>query len=142
MNFEQNVRQDVSQRFAASKVARAQIGPGLHEVWLKDIIKTCGTKAVYVCDFAQGSAELQKAVVACKVSVEATSNNVRVCAWAHDPRKVFAEIGRTRVLSVIGHQYMKGQLSLPGHVPVPDPGDKPEKSRKLMKALIGKPLQA
>jgi hypothetical protein len=39
-NFEQNVRQDVSQRFAASKVARAQIGPGLHEVWLKDIIKT------------------------------------------------------------------------------------------------------
>jgi hypothetical protein len=140
--FEQNIRQESSGRFASSKVSRAQLGSGLHELWLKDIIKACGTKAIYVCDFAHGSAELQKAVLAAKVSVEATSNGVRVCSWSHDPRKIFAEIGRVRCMTLLGQHYIKGLLTLPGHVPVPDPGDEPVKSRKLMRAMIGKPLKA
>ena len=31
---------------------------------------------------------------------------------------------------------MARQISLPGHTPVPDPGEKPERSRKLVKAML------
>ena len=35
------------QRFAASRVQRGQLGAGVHEMWMKDIIKTCGAKGVF-----------------------------------------------------------------------------------------------
>ena len=36
---------------------------------------------------------------------------------------------------------MSGKLVVPGHQPVPDPGSRPERTRKLVKALLQKPLQ-
>ena len=38
-------------RYALNKVARAQLGTGLHQVWIQDIIKHCGAKALFVCLF-------------------------------------------------------------------------------------------
>ena len=45
---------DRGPRYAVNKNARAQLGTGLHQVWMNDIIKHCGAKALFVCDFAQG----------------------------------------------------------------------------------------
>ena len=36
---------------------------------------------------------------------------------------------------------MSGKLVVPGHQPVPDPGPRPERTRKLVKALLQKPLK-
>ena len=38
-------------RYAINKVARAQLGTGLHQVWMKYIINHCGAKALFVCLF-------------------------------------------------------------------------------------------
>ena len=76
-------------RYAVNKIARGQLGSGLHEVWIKDLIKHCGTKALVICDFAHGVGEVMKAAVNCKVAEAATTTGVRVCAWGQDPRKVF-----------------------------------------------------
>ena len=45
-------------RYVFNKVARAQLGTGLHQVWMNDIIKHCGAKALFVCDFAHGVGEV------------------------------------------------------------------------------------
>ena len=70
------------------------------------------------------------------ISPEAASQNVKICVWSHEPRKVFHEVGKARVHTKLGNSYMARKISLPGHTPVPDPGEKPERSRKLMKALL------
>ena len=81
-------------RSTLDNVARAQLGTGLHEVWIRDLSKHCGAKALYTCDFAHGGGEIMKASVTSKVSEEACSTGVRVCSWGSDPRKIFADIGR------------------------------------------------
>ena len=43
-----------SQRCAAAKIARAQLGSGIRLVWLKDLIQHCGTNVLLVNDFAHG----------------------------------------------------------------------------------------
>ena len=60
-------------RYAVNKVARAQLGTGLHQVWMNDIIKHCGAKALFVCDCAHGVGEVMKAAVNCKVAEAATT---------------------------------------------------------------------
>ena len=65
-----------------------------------------------------------------KVSDEATAQGVRLCAWSHDPRAVFFEAGRARGRTHMGQLYLKRKLTLVGHQPVEDPGERPKKSRK------------
>ena len=60
--------------------------------------------------------------------------------WGQDPRKIFAEIGQAVGRTEISKLYVSGKLVVPGHQPVPDPGSRPERTRKLVKALLQKPL--
>ena len=48
-----------SMRYSASKIARAQLGQGLHKAWMTDLIKHCGTKAFLfvILHMAQGRFE-------------------------------------------------------------------------------------
>ena len=64
-----------------------------------------------------------------------------MCTWSHDPRRVFAELGRARVLSQLGEYYLKGKTTMPGHTPVQSPGDEPVRSGKPLKALLPGPLK-
>ena len=58
-----------------------------------------------------------------------------------DPRKIFAEIGQAVGRTELSKLYVSGNLVVPGHQPVPDPGSRPERTRKLVKALLQKPLK-
>ena len=127
-------------RYASNKVARAQLGTGLHQVWMKDIINHYGAKALFVCEFAHGVGEVMKAAVNCKVVEAAATTGVRVCTWGQDPRKIFAEIGQAIGRTELSKLYVSGKLVVPGHQAVPDPGSRPERTRKLVKALLQKPL--
>ena len=138
--FDSSVCEQQGQRFAASKVSRGQMGIPAHEIWMKDIITHCGMKAVMFCDYAHGSSEIQCAAINCKVSPEAIAANVRVLSWAHDPRRVFADIGMARGRSLVAKLYLGGKLVLPGHVPIPPPGEPTKKSRKLINSMLEKPL--
>ena len=138
--FDASVQEQQGQRFAASKVSRGQMGITTHEMWMKDVITNCGVKAVMFCDYAHGSSEIQCAAINCKVSQEAVAANVRVLSWAHDPRRVFAEVGRARGRSDIAKYYLQNKLSLPGHLPIPSPGEPATKSRKLINSMLEKPL--
>ena len=128
-------------RYAMNKVARAQLGTGLHQVWMKYIINHCGAKALFVCDFAHGVGEIMKASINCKVAEAATTTGVRVCTWGQDPRKIFAEIGQAVGRTELSKLYVSGKLVVPGHQPVPDPGCRPERSRRLVRAMLEKPLK-
>ena len=132
---------DASQRFAASKISRCQLGVELHKEWLKDLVKTCGKKCMLVNDFHHGSAEVLKACLDVKISDEATAQGVRACAWSRDPRSVFFEAGRARGRTHMGNLYLKRKLTLAGHQPVDDPGPKPKKSRKMVKAFMTRQLK-
>ena len=138
--FDSSVCEQQGQRFAASKVSRGQMGIPTHEIWTKDIITHCGVKAVMFCDYAHSSSEIQCAAINCKVSPEAVAANVRVLSWAHDPRRVFADIGMARGRSQVAKLYLGGKLILPGHVPIPSPGEPTKKSRKLINSMLEKPL--
>ena len=140
-SFDSSERDLQGARFAASKVSRAQLGTAIHEVWMKDILTTCGVKCMTVNDYAHGSGEVQAAAVNCKVSAEATAANVRVCSWAHDPRPIFAGIGDARSRSSVARYYLSKHLSLPGHVAAPSPGAPAAKSRRLMASLLRQPLK-
>ena len=139
--FEKLFQDCGTQRGAGAKVSRGQLGSEVHDVWLRDIIKTCGTKALYVCDFAHGAGEVGRAAISSKVSVEATGAGVRVCLFAHDPRKVFASVGRAVGRTEMSKQYMSGKLVVPGHTVVPDPGAEPCRSRALVTANLQRPLK-
>ena len=132
---------DSGVRFATNKITRAQLGGGLHDMWIRDFIKTCGTKSLYLCDFSHGGGEIVRSAVNAKVSEEATSSGVRVCVWAQDPRKIFAEIGRAVGRSQLSKLYVDGKLVVPGHQPCPNPGPRPERTRKLVKAMLPEPLK-
>ena len=134
-------QEDTALRYAASKVSRGQLGEPLHECWLKDMVKSCGTKVLLVNAFASGSHEIEAAAIRVTDSTEAANSNVKVCTWSYEPRKVFYDVGRARVLTSLGKAYMDRKIQIPGHVPVPDPGEKPERSRKCVKALLGDPLK-
>lgn len=131
----------VGARYVGSRISKGQLGVGLHEVWLRDIVKACGTKVLYVCDFAHGAGEVAKAVISTKVSGEAAAAGVRVCLWAQDPRKIFAEIGRAVGRTELSNLFSAKRLSVPGHQPLADPGERPERTRKLIKAMLPTPLK-
>ena len=128
-------------RYDVNKVARAQLGTGMHQVWMTDIIKHCGAKAVFGCDCAHGVGEVMTAANHCKVVEAATTAGVRVCTWGQDPRNIFAEIGQAVGRTELSKLYVSGKLVVPGHQPVPDPGSRPERARKLGTALLQKPLK-
>ena len=56
-------------------------------------------------------------------------------------RKIFAEIGRAVGRTELSRLYVSGKLVAPGHRPAPDPGSRPERTRKLIKALLPKPMK-
>ena len=128
-------------RYDVNKIARAQLGVGLHMDWINDIIRHCGATALYICDFAHGVGEVITAGINCKVGEAATSTGVRVCLWSQDPRKIFAEIGSAIGRTELSKLYVSGKLNVGGHQPVPDPGSRPERSRKLVKAMLREPLK-
>ena len=41
----------------------------------------------------------------------------------------------------MGKAYMGRKIQIPGRAPVPDPGEKPERPRQFVKALLGNPLK-
>ena len=123
-------------KYGLNKVARAQLGTELHEMWIRDLSKHCGAKVLYICDFAHGGGEIMKASITSKVSEEACSTGVRVCSWGSDPRKIFAEIGRAVGRTELSKLFIRGKLVVPGHRPGLDPGSRPERTRKLIKALL------
>ena len=57
------LQEDTTLRYAASKVSRGQLGEPLHECWLKDMVKSCGTKVLLVNTFASGSHEIEAAAI-------------------------------------------------------------------------------
>ena len=116
-------------RYAANTVPRAQLGTGLHQVWMIAIIKRCGAKAFLVCVYAHGVGEVMKAAIHCKVAEAATTTGVRVCTWGQDPRKIFAEVGQAVGRTELSKLYVSCRLVVPGHQPVPDPGSRPEKTQ-------------
>ena len=83
-----------------------------------------------------------QSAVNCKVVEAATTTGVRVCTWGQDPRNIFAEIGQAIGRTELSKLYVSGKLVVPGHQPVPDPGSRPERTRKLVKALLQKPLKS
>ena len=66
-------------RYTANKITRAQLGAGLHDVWIRDLCKTCGVQCLFVNDMMHGPGEVMKAAIVAKVSEEANSSGVRVC---------------------------------------------------------------
>ena len=82
-----------------------------------------------------------KAAAKCKVGEPASTSQIRVCVWGQDPRKIFAEIGQAVGRTELSKLYVAGKLIVPGHQPIPDPGPRPERTRKLIKALLEKPLK-
>ena len=60
--------------------------------------------------------------------------------WGQDPRTIFAEIGQAVGRTELSKLYVAGKLIAPGHPPIPDPGARPERKRKFIKALLQKPL--
>ena len=111
-------------KYGMNKVCRGQLGSGLHGMWIHDMVKCRGTKALLICDFAHGAGEIMKACISAKVSEEASSTGVRVCAWGHDPRKNFVEIGRAVGRTELTKLYVQGKLVARGpraaRQPVPD----------------------
>ena len=61
--------------------------------------------------------------------------------WGQDPHTIFAEIGQAVGRTELSKLYVAGKLIAPGHQPIPDPGHRPERTRKLIKALLEKPLR-
>ena len=139
--FDKECPRDAGQRFSLSKTCRGQVGVELHQIWLKDLAKTCGKKCLYIVDLVCGSGEIAKACVDVKISEEASSQNVRVCSWSHDPRSYFHELAWARCGTHLGKLYLQNKLQMPGHNPVPTPGDVPRKTRKMVRALMGGPLR-
>ena len=96
----------------------------------------CNTKVMFICTIGSGPCEVDIAGLNIKTSIAATNANVKLCTWSHDPRNNFAEVGAARMTTALGEAYMARTLQVAGHAPVPDPGQIPERSRKLVKALF------
>ena len=128
-------------RYAANKIVRAQLGVGLHDVWIRDFIKSCGVKCLLVCDMIHGPGEVMKAAIIAKVSEEANASGVRVCTWGQDPRRVFSEVGRAVGRSQVSKLFQENKLVHPGFTPIPDPGPQPERTRKMIRASLSEPLK-
>ena len=125
-------------RFASSKVNRGQLGEGLRQEWMNDLVRVCNTKVMFICTIGSGPCEVDIAALNIKASIAATNANVKVCAWSHDPRNNFAEVGTARVKTALSEAYMAHNMHLAGYTPLPDPGERAERSRKLVKALLEK----
>ena len=84
-------------RFASSKVNRGQLGEGLHQEWMNDLVRAFNAKVMFICTIGSGPCEVDIAALNIKTSIAATNGNVKVRAWSHDPRNNFAEVGTARV---------------------------------------------
>ena len=87
----------------------------MHEVWLRDFVKACGTKVLYVCEFAHGAGEVAKAAISSKVSGEAATVGVSGVPLGPGPRKIFAEIGRAVGRTEMPKLFSGNKLLVPGH---------------------------
>ena len=114
-------------RFASSKVNRGQLGEGLHQEWMNDLVRVCNTKVMFICTIGSGPCEVDIAALNIKTSIAATTANVKVCTWSHDPRNNFAQVGTARVETALREASMAQKWHLAGYTPVPDPGESAEK---------------
>ena len=84
-------------RFVAPKVNRGQLGEGLHQSWMNDLVRVCNTKVMLTCTIGFGPCKVDIAGLNIKASIAATNASVKVCTWSHDPRKTCAEVGAARM---------------------------------------------
>jgi len=124
-------------RFASSKFNRGQLGERLRQEWMNDLVRVCSTKVMFSCTIGSGPCEVDITGLNIKPSIAATNANVKVCTWSHDPQNNFAEVGTARVNTALGEAYMAQKLHLAGYTPVPDPGERADKSDKLVKGFVG-----
>jgi hypothetical protein len=128
-------------RFASPKVIRGQLGEGLRQDWIKDLVCVRSTKVEFICTIGSGPCKVDIAGLNIKTSIVTTNANVKVCTWSHDPRNNVAEVGAARTKTALGEAYIARTLQLARYSPVPDPGERPERFRKLVMTLLDKPLQ-
>ena len=69
-------------RFASSKVNRGQLGEGLRQEWMKDLVRVRNTKVMFLCTSGSGLCEVDLAGLNIKTCVEATNANERA-KYAH-----------------------------------------------------------
>ena len=81
------------------------------------------------------------AAVKAKSSKEANENGVRVCYIGKDFRRGFYEIAKATAFTIVARQYLSGSLKIEHRTPVPDPGEKPNKARKMVQSLLSQPLK-
>ena len=105
---------------------------------MNDLVRVCNTKVMFICTIGSGPCEVDITGLDIKTSILATNANVKVCTWSHDHRNIFAQSLSSMHANVLGEAYMARILDLAGYAPVPDPGARPETSRKLVKALLEK----
>ena len=124
-----------------NKVARGQLGNGLHEHVLKDFAKTCARRVLLVNDFISASGEVGVAALATKLSEEASGNACKVCYWGFDFRSVFHHVGKARLQTEIRAQYLAGKLPVAGRTPLPVPSAPTTRTRKDIQSLLPGPLK-
>ena len=112
---------------------------GFHQEWMNDLVRMRDTKVMFICTIGSGPCEVDLAGLNIKASIAATNANVKVCTCSHDPRRNFAKVGATRMNTALGEADMARNMQLAGYAPAPDPGKRPERSRKLVNALLEKP---
>ena len=61
--------------FAASKVSRGQLGEGLHQEWMNDLVRVCNTTVMFIGTIGSGPHEVDIAGLNIKTSVAATNAN-------------------------------------------------------------------
>ncbi len=128
-------------RNVSTKVTRGELGTGLHAHWLRDLVKTCNRRVLLINDFIMGSGEVALAAVGAKASMEATSNDVRVCYFGHDPRKLFHEVARARCRTQVGNLYLEKKLLMPGHSPPEPLTEAVVKNLKSVQSKLKAPLK-
>ncbi len=133
--------QVASMRDVTTKVTRGELGAELHAHWLRDVVTSCSRKFVLINCFIMGTGEVGLAAVRAKASAEATTNDIRVCYFGHDPRKLFHEVARARCRTQVGKLYLEKKLTMHGHsphAPLAVPG---VKNLKMVQERLKAPLK-
>ncbi len=128
-------------RDVTTKVTRGELGTGLHAHWLRDLVNNCKHKVLLINDFIMGTGEVALAAVGAKASMEATSNDVRVCYFGHDPRKLFHEVARARCRTLVGNLYLDKKLTMHGHPPPERLLEAAVKNLKMVQSKLPAPLR-
>ena len=126
---------------ANRRAIRTQVPDAFHSQWLLDIIMHTTKKNVIIHDPFMGSGSLAAAAVKGKISKEAIEQGVRVCYIGKDFRRGLHDIAKATAFTIVAQQYLSGSLKIEHRTPVPDPGEKPNKARKMVQSLLSQPMK-